>query len=162
MHARCVMHQSLCHLSLISFKHILYTTRAHLFFTFQFGYITHSNCHLLHNWFVVSYIMFFLFVNCLYCVKLHNHQDTALPSHTRQSGVTSAFPTSLTTFLTTLFSLTGQSYDSNDTDTDITEVEDEKQSDICKASLLVFGLASAVVAMAYMVLITAYVVVNFT
>ena len=84
----------------------------------------------------------------------------------------SDFPTSLTAFLTTLFNLTSVhvSYESNNTDTSADEVRANSEqdgdtllrSDICKTSLIVFGLTSAVLVMSYAVLITVYMVVNYT
>lgn len=87
--------------------------------------------------------------------------------YTRHPGVMVwGLPTGLSTFLTSLFSLTALTYDSNDTDTDTGvgdgDQDDDRQSNICKTSLLVFGLTSAVVIMSYAVLLAAYAVVNFT
>ena len=84
----------------------------------------------------------------------------------------SDFPTSLMTFLTTLFNLTSVhvSFETNTTNTATDEVRANSEqdgdtllhSDIWKTSLIVFGLTSAVLVMSYAVLITAYIVVNFT
>lgn len=73
-------------------------------------------------------------------------------------------PTGLSSFLTGLFSLTSLTYDSNDTDADAgnSDHDNDQQSNICKTSLVVFGLTSAVVTMSYVVLVAAYAVVNFT
>lgn len=90
---------------------------------------------------------------------------SCLHMHTRHPGVMVwGLPTSLSSFLTSLFSLTA--HDCNDTDTDAdvgnSDHDDDKQSNICKTSLIVFGLTSAVVIMSYTVLLAAYAVVNFT
>ena len=84
--------------------------------------------------------------------------------HTRHPGVMVwGLPTSLSSFLTRLFTLTAQDCNDTDTDTDVGNSDhDDKQSNICKTSLIVFGLTSAVVVMSYTVLLAAYAVVNFT
>ena len=77
--------------------------------------------------------------------------------------MTSSFETCLTVFLTRVLGLLSY-YSSYEGHTDTEEVAENSadQSDIFRPSLVLLSLATAVIAMSYVVLVTAYVVIHFT